>query len=147
MPDQYLTSAFIRAHLGTGYESAVTSITGVSQTTLIESATAVIQTALRNSGYSPPATETATDVEEYVKLATLGCYRELLASVPEGSIPLPENWAQHPAKLAYTAILSGDARLAATPAIDTAVGGWSFSDTSSDGDRPQRASRDELSGY
>lgn len=149
MPNAYISSTFIRAHLGTAYESAVTSLTGVSQTTLIESATSVIETAMRNSGYSPPTSTDGTGVEEFVKLAVLGCYREMLATVPEGAIPLPETWATHPAKIAYQSILSGDAKLAATPTAADAVGGmqWSEHDPDVDGSRPQRASRSELEGY
>lgn len=149
MADRYVDADFVRAHLGTAYDAAVVGITGVSATVLFESATSVIQTAMRNSGYSPPSTTDPTEVEEFVKLAVLGCYREMLAQVPEGSIPLPENWATSPSKLAYAAILSGDARLAATPSTTTAVGGflWTESDPDVDGSRPQRASRDELSGW
>ena len=145
---QYIDATYVRAHLGTAYDAAVVGITGVSATVLFESATSVIQTAMRNSGYSPPSDEPA-DAEEFVKLATLGCYRELLASVPEGSIPLPENWSTHPSKIAYAAILSGDAKLAATPTVADAVGGAQFSesDPDVDGSRPQRASREELSGW
>jgi hypothetical protein len=149
--DAYLDATYVRAHLGTAYDSAVVGITGVSATVLFESATSVIQTAMRNSGYDPPSTTDPDDVEEFVKLATLGCYRELLAGVPEGSIPLPESWATHPAKLAYAAILSGDAKLAATPTVGNAVGGALFSDgdpdSTSDDARPARASRSELSGW
>lgn len=150
MADRYIDSTFIRAHLGTAYESAVTSLTGVSQTVMIESATSIIQTAMRNSGYSPPVTTDPTEVEEFVKLGTLGCYREMLATIPEGSIPLPDNWATHPAKLAYAAILSGDAKLAATPSNAGAVGGWQMTlndpdDTSAT--QTRRSSRDELEGW
>lgn len=149
MPNNYLSSTFIRAHLGTAYDSAVTSLTGVSQTTLGESATSVIETALRNSGYSPPTSTDGTGVEEFVKLAALGAYREMLATIPEGSIPLPEQWSAHPAKLAYRAILAGDAKLAATPSVPGAVGGWLMSESDPDvtDSRPQRASRSELEGW
>ncbi len=151
MADRYLDSTYIQSFLGSGYEAAVIALSGAVRNTMIEAATSVIQTAMRNSGYSPPETQDPADVEEFVKLATLGCYRELLASFPEGSIPLPEAWATNPAKLAYAAILSGDAKLAATPEVASAVGGALFSDgdpdSTSDDARPARASRDELSGW
>lgn len=149
MPNNYLNATFIRAHLGTAYETAVTSLTGVSQTTLGESATSIIETAMRNSGYSPPTSTDGTGVEEFVKLGTLGCYREMLATIPQGAIPLPENWATHPQKLAYAAILSGDAKLAADPSNVGAVGGfaWTENDPDVDDSRPPRATREELEGY
>lgn len=149
MADRYLSSTYIQAALGSGYEAAVIAISGVDRNVLIEQATSLIQAAMRNNGYAPPATQDPDDVEELVKLGTLGCYRELLASIPEGSIPLPEGWSTNPAKLTYAAILSGDARLSATPTVANAVGGWSMteSDPDVDGSRPQRASRSELAGY
>lgn len=135
--------------MGSGYEAAAIATTGVVRNTMIEAATSVIQTAMRNSGYSPPATQTASEVEEFVKLAVLGCYWEMVAKIPEASIPLPENWPTHPAKLAYASILSGDAKLAATPSDIGAVGGfaWTENDPDVDDSRPPRATREELEGW
>lgn len=150
MADRYIDSTYIQSFLGSGYEAAAIAISGVVRNTVIEAATSVIQTALRNSGYSAPSTTDPTTVEEFVKLAVLGCYREMLSSVPEGSIPLPEAWATNPAKIAYAAILSGDARLVATPSVSTAVGAWLFTLNDPDDEnatRTQRASRSELEGW
>ena len=152
MPDRYLSSTYIRAHLGTGYESAVTSITGVSQTTLIESATSLVQAAMRNSGYATPTSTDGSDQEEAVRFATLAVYRELLSQVPEGSIPLPENWRDTHAGRVAEGILEGTIQLAATPTNISAVGGWQASENDeavsvANGSRPQRASRENLSGY
>ena len=149
MADRYLDSTYIQSFLGSGYEAAAIGTTGVVRNTLIEAATSVIQVVLRNSGYSCPSTQDPADVEEFVKLGTLGCYWQMLATIPEASVPLPAEWATHPAKLAYAAILSGDAKLAADPSNVGAVGGWKWTENDPDVDdsRPPRATREELEGY
>jgi len=148
--DQYLTTAEIEG-LGSDYTDAVAALDGVDFDTLNEQATALIQSAMRNSGYSPAVSSdgSSTDIEPIVKLATLGAFRELLASIPEGSIPLPEAWDTNPQKVAYAQMISGEIALAATPNQIGAVGGMMFtsSDPDVDGSIPRKASSDELSGY
>ncbi len=151
MADAYLTEEEIRGSLGSGYVRAVEGLDGVDITTLNQQATALIQSAMRNSGYSPAASPdgTSTSIEPIVKLATLGAFRELLAAIPEGSIPLPETWAENPAKIAYAQFISGEIQLAAQPSQIGSVGGMLFTESDPDveGSVPRKASRDELSGY
>lgn len=151
MADVYLTQTYVEAHLGKGYTRSALQLDGVEFTTLNESATGLVQAYMRNSGYTPPGSieSDGTGVEEAVKLATLGAFTQLLTSIPEVSIPLPENWDVHPANVAYLGLLNGDMQLAATPSQAGAVGGMVFtsSDPDVDGSLPPRASRSQLEGY
>jgi len=147
---RYLTAEEIRGFLGDGYVDAVSGLAGVEENTLNEAATSLIASAMRGAGYSPSASTDGTgDIEPIVKLATMGAFRELLASVPEGSIPLPENWETNPQKVAYAQFISGEITLAAEPSQVGAVGGMQFTETDAtiEGSRPRRASREELEGY
>lgn len=145
MADQYIDQTYVRAFFGTSLETAITGITGVSLTQQIEAATGLIQSYLRNSGYGTPDTTT----DQTVMLGTLGALVETLSSIPEVSLPLPENWAEHPARIAYVGILNGDAQV--THALDksAAVGGWKASEhrTGITDSRTQYASRKNLAGY
>ena len=149
MADRYIDADYIKAHLGGGYYAAVVAVTSVSVGVQIEAATSLIQAYMRNSGYACAATQDPDEVEEVVKLATLGAFRELFASVPEVTVQLPQDWASNPAKVAYVGIVSGEAKLAAEPTQAGAVGGAIFTsaDPTVDGSRPPRASREELEGY
>lgn len=149
MADKYIDATFIKAHLGGGYYDAVVALTSVSVGVMIESATALVQGAMRNSGYTPPATEDPADVEAAVKVAVLGAFREMFASIPEKAIALPANWATDPVKVTMDAILSGNLKLAAEPSQAGAVGGAIFTSATEgvDGARPPRASREQLEGY
>lgn len=149
MADQYIDATYIQAHLGSGYEAAAVATSGIVRVTIIEAATAFVQGKLRNSGYSPVSTEDPADVEELVKLATYGAYREMLATIPEAAVALPENWNAHPARMAYVDLVNGELQLAATPSNIAAVGGWQWSESDPDVDDAlvQRASREELEGF
>lgn len=144
MADQYIDTTYIDAHLGTNYRTGAT-VSGVNITTQIEAATALVQGYLTNSGYATPSTTS----DENVKLATLGAFRVLLASVPEATVPLPDGWDDHPARIAYLGILSGELPVSHALTNISAVGGWKASEHRSTvtGAFTQRASRDELEGY
>ena len=149
MADQYIDAAFVRNYLGTNVEGTIEAYTGVGLTQHIESATSLIQSYLRNNGYTTPTTTN----DETVKGAVMGAVWQTFASVPEASLPLPENWADHPLRIAYVGILDGSATLdtSVTHTLDTAqaVGGWQASDHSRDTTegRPQKSSRKNMRGY
>lgn len=147
MADQYIDSTYVHAHMGSAVVTVLGAITGVSLTQLIESATARVQTALRNSGYSTPATTS----DQTVKLVTFGVLREMLSDIPEANLPLPDDWANragNPARM-LSEIVEGQIQLDGhTLTLASAVGGWQMSsheDTSSG--FPQRASRSQLRGF
>ncbi len=146
MPDQYIDETYVEDHLGTGYVNAVQAVSGIDLTVIIEGGTGVVQGAMQNSGYSTPATTS----DERVKLAVLGCVREMIADVPEATLPLPENWANHvmnPQRL-YDAIVDGKLPLSGhTVSIPGAVGGWQSTPRTGTYGRPPRASKTELKGY
>lgn len=148
MADAYATVTFARAHLGTDYLTAAVAVTA-QFTTLSESATSMVQSAMRNSGYTPPTSTDGTGVEEVVKLATLGVLRELVATRPQFAIPLPPDWENHPAKIAYQQIIDGEMALAAEPDQLGAVGGMQFTESDPDIDDsvPQRTRASEMAGY
>lgn len=147
MADAYIDETYVRAHMGTALESALVGIAGTSLTTLIEAATARVQAALRNSGYSTPSTTT----DEMVKLAVFGVVREMVSDIPEASLPLPDDWrsrATNPMSI-LKEIISGEVQLSGhTLTTAAAVGGWQMSshaDTAAA--YPQRTSRQQLKGY
>jgi hypothetical protein len=159
MANQYIDYSYVDHHLGPNVREALFRDSGgvymsASCKALISSATAIIETALRNSGYATPtatisqATAIAS-LNEYVKLATFGQFYELAAKRPEKRLRLPEDWATNPAKVASEAILSGDANLTLTLDTSAAVGGWQASEnsdsvSSADGSRSPVFSRKNL---
>lgn len=149
MADNYLTSSDYDAHLGADVRAAVEEAVGVDGlSTLAQDATAFVQGSLRNSGYELPteATMQGVDADRLVKLAVGAALRELVAGIPNISLPLPENWDKNVAKVALAGILSGDTQLGLPQRDIDAPGGWSMS-TSTPGTKPQRTSRCQLSGY
>lgn len=144
MADTYITATYVKGALGTGLYNALDGVTGFSWTQLREGATASIQVAMRNSGYSPGTTTT----NQYVMMATMGQLWEMASSLPEKNIPLPENWDTNPYNLARIAILNGDADLGDAITKIRAVGGWKFSDHSSASTgRQQRSGRSDLEDW
>lgn len=147
MADKYVSTAYVQDMLGTGYTTAVAAALDLDQQ--VEAATAVVQVAMRNSGYTPPTSTDGTGVEEFVKLATLGALQELVASAPETAIALPETWETNPAKMAFAQIVSGDAKLAATPSQTGSVGGIILSDSDIDNESSvyRKTTRERMTGY
>jgi hypothetical protein len=144
--DAYIDSTYAGSFLGGDLVTALDGLTGVVLTTQIEAATALIQSYMRNNGYSPVSTTDPTAVEETVKLAVMGALWQLLTSVPEGNVSLPENWEDHPARIAYVGILTGDANLTAALDKGAAVGGSQWT-THTSTTNPQLATRDDLEGF
>jgi len=157
--NQYLDTDYVDAFLGSSVRSALFTPTGGSYSTtnfntLAQTATAMVETALRNSGYTPPiaTVSTASTVDPYVRMATYGVFCELASTRPEKALKLPESWETNPAKMAYQAILSGDANLDLTLIVSSAIGGITFSEQSSDvssndGSRPHIFSRKGMQDY
>lgn len=146
MADAYIDRTYVREHLGKGFEDAISTLDGVDIVTKIEASTALVQGAMRAAGYATATTTT----DELVKLAVLGGTWIMLASTPEGNIPLPDGWETHPANLAYQGILTGTLQLSADPSKIAAKGGWKMSSHAADGSDTsyvQRASRSQLKGY
>lgn len=145
MADNYLSSSDYTAHLGADVHAAAVAVVGTDGLdTLAQRATALVQSSLRNSGYTVPAAADLTD--ETVRLATAAAFMELVFGLPSISQPLPDNWAARLEKRTLEGVLSGDVQLSLPQSAATAPGGWLMS-TSSAQTRPQRSSRDELKGY
>lgn len=145
MADSYIDTDYVKANLGTGVYNAIAAVTGQSFTQAIYSATALVQSYLRNSGYATPATTT----DETVKLAVLGALWQMVASTPETNLSLPEAWEDHPARLALKGIVGGNVMLTHALTTSAAIGGWTFTEraTGATDTRQQRASRSELGGF
>ena len=145
MADAYIDEAFVEDHLGSAYVNAAQAVTAIDLTVIIEGATGVVQGAMQNAGYSTPTTTT----DQRVKLAVLGCVREMVADIPEAAQPLPENWASHimnPVRF-FDSIVDGKLPLSGhTVSIPGAVGGWQSTTRTGTYGRPPRASRTELKG-
>lgn len=145
MADAYIDATYVKAQMGTGVHDAIAAVTGSSITQRIESATALVQAAMRAQGYAVATTTT----DELVKLAVLWAFWTLAASNPETTLALPDNWQEHPARDAYRSIKDGTAELPAAPSARAAIGGWTWSDNDPDTEdtRAPRATRTELEGW
>jgi hypothetical protein len=148
----YTTEARLQAALGTAYLAAATSFSTTPLTTLIASASDVVAGYIRNSGYTPPSDADLSAIDQTVCLATEALVAQAIASIPEVSQPLPDNWDKSMQVIALEGILSGDVVLNLSLSNISAVGGTKFTDSDptlavADGGRPQRASRKELASY
>jgi hypothetical protein len=133
---EYVTKAYVDRALGKGLVSgltgAATSATTHSVVTqLIQSASAMVESALRNAGYTPPG-DSAPDM---VKTATLGALVPLMYSRKQA--PIPDGYELFTD--AFDSIRNGDIPvpgLSITAA--NAVGGsrWTDSSDTTDG-RPR----------
>lgn len=161
MANQYIDASYVDAYLGSNVRAALfTDRSGIYSESnfniLATSATAVIETALRNSGYTIPVgtVDDITTVPEYVKMATMGVFIPMAYKRPEHRLQLPEDWDNDPCQLAYEAILTGAANLETEMVLSDngAVGGAVFSEqstsiSSSDGSRPAIFTRKGMVGY
>lgn len=145
----YTTEARLQAALGTAYLAAATGFSTTPLTQLIASASDVVSGYLRNSGYTPPSDSDLSAIDQTVCLATEALVARAIANIPEVTMPMPDGWDQGMQVLALNGILSGSVTLNLTRSTAASVGGFlaSESDSTVTGSRPQRASREELSGY
>jgi hypothetical protein len=153
VPDNYLTETYVDYFVGTAIRQELCTENATYSTAtflgIAYAATSDIQSALRNSGYTVPTTNTTN---EYVKLATVGVWIEMAYSRPAKRLPLPADWETHRARIAATNILSGDAMLDLAVSTSTGIGGVTVSESSTsvsstDGGRAQVFSRKEMSDY
>lgn len=159
MANQYLDTAYVDAYLGANVRGALFTDEGGSYSstnfnTVAKAATSIVETAVRNSGYTPPTATvtTCSTVAEYVRLATFGAFVDLAYNRSEHNLQLPQDWDNHPAKQAYRAIIDGDANLDLTLTVSGAIGGFAFSETSDDvssvdNGRHHTFSRKNMAGY
>jgi hypothetical protein len=134
--------------LGSDYSDAALGTDGVRVDVLIEASTALIKSALKNSGYPAPATQDPTTVDELVKLGVFACLREMLASVPDAQIPLPEGWQTSPQKMVLRMIIEGDFPIPSVdPSTAGGVGGAVFTDPLISTNYERKTTKTELGGY
>ena len=143
MADRYFDSTYADALLGADYMAATLAESGRDFNTLVEAATALVRSAMKNSGYTPPTSTDGTGVEEIIKLATLGQFVEIICTAPGSTIPLPESWDTNPLKTAYQQIIDGAIQPDDDPSSDGAVGGFSISISSA----TTRTTRDEMDNW
>lgn len=156
MADRYIDAQYVRQYLGSAVVDSLTSddvedaddILG----TLIEAATASVQTDLRNSGYDTPSDavgDGATMGDPFVRMATMGTLWPLLTGRPDVTVALPDGWDEHPANVARAQIHNGRATLTLSRAAIGAVGGMKATDSSvyTSTGQPPRATRANLVGY
>lgn len=145
MADAYITATYVKSFVGTGLYNALDGVTGFSWTQQIETATGLVQSALRNSGYETPSTTT----DQTVMAATMGVVWQNASALPEKAIPLPEDWENNDLNIARQRILSGDETLTLSLDKVSAVGGWKWSEnrTGIEDSRTQRSSRKELENW
>jgi hypothetical protein len=153
--DNYLTASDYATLLGDGVYAAVLEAIGADGvTSLAQQATSFVQGFMQNSGYVTPTLEQMVAENmpslSLLKLAVAALLRELASSIPDISLPLPDNWDNHAGKRALEGILSGDMQLVGlTQNIGNAPGGWLMT-TASSSERvckAQRTSRKQLCGY
>ena len=158
MPASYLTREDLELSIGSSLLCALYSEDGDAGgddddriDADIAFASAMTQLYAESVGYTIGDTLGDTSADQLLKLATIGAVLQTAYSRGEKSVPLPEAWSDHPARRAYTDLLSGDLPLVGkTLDHGSAVGGWQFSQTSAtnvDRAATRRTSRRNLSGY
>ena len=131
----HITTTYVNNAIGSSELTALMTSEGTSTalTQLIQAASSIVDSALSNSGYTPP-TSSAPDM---VKAATLGALLPLLYSRKQ--IAIPEGYQVY--LDSYSMIRDGRFPVPGlTPNSRDAVGGVSFSDSDSsvsDGGRPK----------
>lgn len=145
----YLTQTILEDLLGAAKVAALAS--GSALTKTISLASAETETALQHGGYSGAVPSTvyladASDCPEAIQLAAIGAWVELTYSV-RNDLEIPEGIRPHVAKL--ESIRNGKMEIpGVTKTVSRAVGGVSFSDSSSTSStgRPKIFSRSTLTG-
>ena len=147
MAAKCLSATYIQAHLGSGYYAAALAA-GLDVDVLKEEATAVIQGARKNSGYAVLDSEDPADYDALTKLGAHAVFRELLANVPESTIPLPDNWETSFERMTMQRIIDGDLPIPAEdPSTLGSVGGAAFTDPLVTTNYARKTTKDELAGY
>jgi hypothetical protein len=146
--DRYIDEAYYQAHLGSGYTSAALAVAGIDADVLIEASTALVKSAMKNSGYERIATQDPDEVDELAKFATLEVFRWKLANIPEAQLTLPENWETSIGGQMVAKIISGEYPMPSLePDPAGAVGGALFTDVTNDANSSRKTTRTELAGY
>lgn len=130
--------------LGADYLAASLAENGRDFTTLCEAATALVQSALRGAGLATPTDTDGAASEPIVQLAALGQFVEILATAPGSTVPLPQDWATNPLKMALQGIIDGEVQTVADPSALGAVGGFGFSISTTNG---RKTSTEEMDLY
>ncbi len=147
MAAKCLDATYIQARLGTAYYTAALA-TGVDVDVLIEEATAIIQGARKNSGYAVLTSEDPADYDALTKLGAHAVFREALASIPESTIPLPDNWETSFERMVMQRIIDGDLPIPAEdPSVAGGVGGAVFTDPLITTNYERKTTKTELGGY
>ncbi len=148
MADRYIDEAYYQAHLGSGYTGAALATAGVDADVLIEASTALVKSAMKNSGYPLVATQDPADVDELAKLATLEVFRWKLANIPEAQLPLPEGWETSIGGQMVAKIIDGDYPIPSLdPSVTGSVGGMTVTDPEDETNAARVTTRTELAGY
>ena len=126
MADQYFDRDYAEALLGAEYVASALADGGRDFSTIAQAATALVRSALLNSGYSTPTSTDGTGVEQILKFASVGQFVEILCTAPGSAIPLPERWEDNPLKKAQEQITTGAIKPDDDPDSAGAVGGFAI---------------------
>ncbi len=147
MADQYINAAYITAHLGSDYYTAAVAHSS-DVDVLIEASTALVQSAMKNSGYTLVATQDPADVDELAKFATLEVFRWKLANIPEATLPLPEGWESSIGGQMVAKIIDGDYPMPSLdPSAVGSIGGMTVTDPLVTTNAERKTTRTELADY
>lgn len=148
----YINTAYLQGKLGTDFYTANVAVTGIDVTQMIVEMTDVIRAALKGAGYEDIDVSDGgvTLPNQLPRLAVYALVHEALSDIPDVCCPLPDGWADKPARQALDDIRSGEADLTGWPRdTASAVGGVLFTsdDASLDAATPQYTSRDNMRGF
>ena len=142
MADRYIDVAYVDSCIDRSVRVSLIGDEAAADELLrhIERATSLVKGYLRNSGYTCPATQDPSTIDdETVKDAVIAIVWEKLAGKPNASLTLPDGWATGPYRLALEGILSGSVQLSLPQSTKNAPGGITV------GTRVARAT--DLSGW
>lgn len=109
MADRYINVAYVDARIDRSVRESLIGEEAAADELLrfIEDGTADTQAVMRNSGFTCPSTQDPTGIDLVVQRAVMCRVWESLATKPNASLPLPENWSKLPYREAWDGILSG----------------------------------------
>ena len=126
MADRYIDVAYVDSCIDRSVRVSLIGDEAAADELLrhIERATSFVKGYLRNSGYTCPATQDPSTIDdETVKDAVMCLVWERLAGKPNASLALPEGWKEGPYRLALEGILSGAVQLNLPQSTKNAPGG------------------------